>query len=199
MKCQDLAQRVFAWDAIQVVLDVPRRRAVRKSSFLEVCNTNEILTASVRKRSTEDDAARLEQLNTRAVLVFQRSCAFWSRCVCFWGYELSVHTTFEISRATGAPVTDLRHVASRFAPGSVRFRHVRSTTFVARCLLLGVLACSRGMFVEQKHLFANAGLHLGMCPVEESPRFVRNLMFGFVTSHHLMPATTSEVLHGGIG
>ena len=142
-----------------MVMVAPRCRAVRKSSFLEVYDTNEILTASVRERSTEDDTARLEQLNTRAVLVFQRSCAYWSHCVCCWGYELSVHTTVEISRATGAPVTDLRHIVSRFAFGSVRLRHVRSTTFVARCLLLGILAFSRGAAPCE---CIQIGAHVGM-------------------------------------
>ena len=152
---EDLAQRVFACDAIHVVMDVPRRGAVRKSSLPEVCNTNEILTAPVRERSTEDDAARLEQLNTRAVLIFQRSCAYRSRSVCCWGYELSVHTTVEISRATGASVTDMRHSMSRFAFVSVRLRHVRSITFVARCLLLGVVASSRGVDVfKSVHMWA---------------------------------------------
>ena len=44
------------------------------------------------------------------------------------------HATFEISRAPGASVTDMRHVVSWFALNSVRLRHVPSTTFVAKCL-----------------------------------------------------------------
>ena len=88
-----------------------RRGAVWKFSFLEVCNKNDTLTASVRRE--------------------------WISLPLLLGLSTQVfHATAEISRTSGAPATDMRHSKSQFALGSVRLCEVRSTAFVARCLLL---------------------------------------------------------------
>ena len=90
------------------------RGAVRKFSFLEVCDTIEIPPAYVRQRSIE------------VPLLILNSSTF--------AFKGLAHATVEISRAPGASVIDMRHVVSWFALSSVRLRPVRSTTFVAKCL-----------------------------------------------------------------
>ena len=90
------------------------RGAVRKFSFLEVCDTIEIPPAYVRQRSIE------------LTLLILNSSTF-----AFKGLDTPPLRSLA---HPGASVTDMRHVVFWFALSSVRLRPVRSTTFVAKCL-----------------------------------------------------------------